>query len=107
MIQLLNQVLYDYAINNVLSSTNANIIVPVGTSQNAIVDIKNNTRIIGTLHVTNDLTVATINVFNFLSRKQGTLTGSTEAGAEQLLLSNYMKCMKAGTEYHCHLMQQV
>ena len=58
--------------------------IDYNTNPTPLIDIMNNTRIIGTLNVTNDLTVNNNNILNSLSGKNATLTSATAVGAQSI-----------------------
>ena len=82
--KLLKQVNYEPDVGGLLDSIKLNKIQAIDyiTNPTPLIDIMNSTRIIGTLNVTNDLTVNNNNIINLLSGKNATLTSATAVGAQ-------------------------
>ena len=70
--KLLKQVNYEHDIDGLLNTIKLNKMQAIDSSTipTALIDIQNNTRIIGTLSVTNDLTVNNNNIINLMGNSE-------------------------------------
>ncbi len=85
--KLLKQVNYEHDIGGLLNTIKLNKIqaIDYNTNPTPLIDIQNNTRIVGTLNETNDLTMNNNSIINLLSGKNATLTSATAVGAQSIL----------------------